>query len=55
MKEVGSRKIREEYVRMVEGLEEARVARETDVFLANPVLPDHILKGLSLLKMPLHM
>lgn len=29
----------------MEGLKEANVARETDVYLANPVLPDEILQG----------
>lgn len=31
----------------MQGLREANVARETDVYLANPVLPDEILKGTS--------
>ncbi|RXM96626.1 TFIIH basal transcription factor complex helicase XPD subunit [Acipenser ruthenus] len=30
--------------RLVEGLKEANVARETDVYLSNPVLPDEILQ-----------
>ena len=30
----------------MEGLKEANVARETDVYLANPVLPDEILRGI---------
>lgn len=30
----------------MEGLKEANVARETDVYLANPVLPDEILQGI---------
>uniref|UniRef100_A0A8C1F2Y7 General transcription and DNA repair factor IIH helicase subunit XPD n=1 Tax=Cyprinus carpio carpio TaxID=630221 RepID=A0A8C1F2Y7_CYPCA len=37
-------KLREEYRRLVEGLKEANVARETDVYLSNPVLPDEILQ-----------
>ena len=30
---------------MVEGLREAQTARETDIVLANPILPDDILQG----------
>uniref|UniRef100_A0A8C6LFG9 General transcription and DNA repair factor IIH helicase subunit XPD n=1 Tax=Nothobranchius furzeri TaxID=105023 RepID=A0A8C6LFG9_NOTFU len=44
IKETDAAKLREEYRRLVEGLKEANVARETDVYLANPVLPDEILK-----------
>ncbi|XP_075213318.1 general transcription and DNA repair factor IIH helicase subunit Xpd [Lycorma delicatula] len=44
MKEVDAQKLREEYNRLVEGLRDASVARETDVILANPVLPDQVLK-----------
>lgn len=29
----------------MEGLKEANVARETDVYLSNPVLPEEILQG----------
>lgn len=43
MKEVDSQKLREEYNRLVEGLRDASIARETDIMLANPVLPDQIL------------
>lgn len=46
MKEVDAQKLRDEYNRLVEGLRDASVARETDVVLANPVLPDQILKGI---------
>lgn len=45
MKEVDAQKLREEYNRLVEGLRDASIARETDVMLSNPVLPDQILKG----------
>lgn len=45
IKETDAAKLREEYRRLVEGLKEANVARETDVYLANPVLPDEILQG----------
>lgn len=37
-------KLRQEYNRLVQGLRDASVARETDVVLANPVLPDEILE-----------
>ncbi|KAG8325957.1 General transcription and DNA repair factor IIH helicase subunit XPD [Homalodisca vitripennis] len=43
MKEVDAQKLKDEYTRLVEGLRDASVARETDVVLANPVLPDQIL------------
>ncbi|MED6269645.1 General transcription and DNA repair factor IIH helicase subunit XPD [Characodon lateralis] len=46
IKETDAAKLREEYRRLVEGLKEANVARETDIYLANPVLPDEILQGL---------
>lgn len=45
IKETDAAKLKEEYRRLVEGLKEANVARETDVYLANPVLPDEILQG----------
>ncbi|XP_030400477.1 general transcription and DNA repair factor IIH helicase subunit XPD isoform X2 [Gopherus evgoodei] len=44
IKETDAQKLKEEYRRLVEGLREANVARETDVYLANPVLPDEILQ-----------
>ncbi|XP_065347408.1 general transcription and DNA repair factor IIH helicase subunit XPD [Cloeon dipterum] len=44
MKEVGPRRLTEEYQRMVDGLRETQQARETDMVLANPVLPDQILQ-----------
>lgn len=45
IKETDAAKLKQEYRRLVEGLKEANVARETDVYLANPVLPDEILQG----------
>ncbi|XP_059575144.1 general transcription and DNA repair factor IIH helicase subunit XPD isoform X1 [Alligator mississippiensis] len=45
IKETDAQKLRDEYRRLVEGLREASVARETDVYLANPVLPDEILQA----------
>uniref|UniRef100_T1IV49 General transcription and DNA repair factor IIH helicase subunit XPD n=1 Tax=Strigamia maritima TaxID=126957 RepID=T1IV49_STRMM len=43
MKETDSQRLKTEYQRLVEGLREANVARETDVVLTNPALPDDIL------------
>ncbi|CAL7936539.1 unnamed protein product [Xylocopa violacea] len=37
-------KLKEEYERLVEGLKDAHVARETDIILANPILPDEVLQ-----------
>ncbi|MGH0171812.1 UNVERIFIED_CONTAM: hypothetical protein FKN15_061469, partial [Acipenser sinensis] len=44
IKETDASRLQEEYRRLVEGLKEANVARETDVYLSNPVLPDEILQ-----------
>uniref|UniRef100_A0A4W5JNB5 General transcription and DNA repair factor IIH helicase subunit XPD n=1 Tax=Hucho hucho TaxID=62062 RepID=A0A4W5JNB5_9TELE len=44
IKETDSAKLKEEYRRLVEGLKEANVARETDIYMSNPVLPDEILQ-----------
>ncbi|XP_048474147.1 general transcription and DNA repair factor IIH helicase subunit XPD [Rhincodon typus] len=44
IKETDAAKLKEEYRQLVEGLKEAHIARETDVYLANPVLPDEILQ-----------
>lgn len=46
IKETDAAKLKQEYRRLVEGLKEANIARETDVYLANPVLPDEILQGI---------
>lgn len=46
IKETDAAKLKEEYRRLVEGLKEANIARETDVYLSNPVLPDEILQGM---------
>lgn len=54
IKETDAAKLREEYRRLVEGLKEANVARETDVYLSNPVLPDEVLQG-SAIKIFLHL
>lgn len=37
-------RLREEYHRLVENLREANVNRLTDVYMANPVLPDEVLQ-----------
>lgn len=50
IKETDAAKLKEEYRRLVEGLKEANVARETDVYLANPVLPDEILQGMAVIR-----
>lgn len=44
MREDDANKLKEEYDRLVEGLKDAQVARETDIILANPVLPDEVLQ-----------
>lgn len=44
LKEKDEEKLKEEYQRLVEGLREANIARETDVVLANPILPDEVLQ-----------
>ncbi|XP_041278014.1 general transcription and DNA repair factor IIH helicase subunit XPD-like, partial [Onychostruthus taczanowskii] len=44
IKESDSRRLAEEYRRLVQGLREAGAARESDLFLGNPVLPDEILQ-----------
>ncbi|XP_068765790.1 general transcription and DNA repair factor IIH helicase subunit XPD isoform X3 [Struthio camelus] len=44
IKETDAQRLKDEYRRLVEGLREANIARETDVYLANPVLPDEILQ-----------
>ena len=44
VKESDMSKLKEEYHRLVEGLKNANVQRETDVVLANPVLPDEVLQ-----------
>lgn len=44
MREEDSKKLRDEYQRLVQGLRDAAVERETDLILSNPVLPDEILQ-----------
>ncbi|XP_026480041.1 general transcription and DNA repair factor IIH helicase subunit XPD-like [Ctenocephalides felis] len=44
MREDDAKRLTDEYQRLVQGLKDASVARETDLVLSNPVLPDEILK-----------
>ncbi|XP_063995141.1 general transcription and DNA repair factor IIH helicase subunit XPD [Diachasmimorpha longicaudata] len=44
MRNEDANKLKEEYRRLVEGLKDAQVARETDVILANPILPNEVLQ-----------
>ncbi|KAL9617092.1 MAG: hypothetical protein Q9160_008082 [Pyrenula sp. 1 TL-2023] len=44
MKETDSDKLQSEYQKLVEGLREAGDARDEDTFMANPALPDDLLK-----------
>ncbi|PBC34570.1 general transcription and DNA repair factor IIH helicase subunit XPD isoform X2 [Apis cerana] len=44
MREDDVNKLKEEYERLVEGLKDAHIARETDIILANPVLPNEVLQ-----------
>ncbi|XP_064600102.1 general transcription and DNA repair factor IIH helicase subunit XPD-like [Liolophura sinensis] len=45
LKQADSQRLEKEYDQLVEGLREANLAREGDVVLANPVLPDQVLQG----------
>lgn len=45
MKDDDAAKLKDEYNKLVAGLKDAQVARETDVVLANPVLPNEVLEG----------
>lgn len=45
MREEDANRLNEEYQRMVQGLKDAQVQRETDMVMANPVLPADVLKG----------
>lgn len=44
LKEDDKRRLNEEYVRLVQGLKDASFARETDMVLANPVLPNEVIR-----------
>lgn len=45
IKDTDAARLQKEYSQLVQGLREAQMARESDVVLANPVLPDEILQG----------
>lgn len=45
MRDADINKLNEEYQRMVQGLKDARIRADTDMVLANPILPKDILKG----------
>jgi DNA excision repair protein ERCC-2 len=47
VKEDDAKRLTEEYQRLVQGLKDATYSRETDQYLANPVLPDDVLKGMN--------
>ncbi|KMQ96493.1 tfiih basal transcription factor complex helicase xpd subunit [Lasius niger] len=44
MREDDVNKLKEEYNRLVEGLKDAQLQRETDIILANPILPNEVLE-----------
>ena len=43
VKEVDEKRLQSEYQRLVDGLKEAQIARDTDIILSNPILPRDIL------------
>ncbi|KAF8582332.1 DNA repair helicase [Ramaria rubella] len=44
IKKTDASKLQDEYTKLVEGLQEAEEVREEEIFMANPVLPDDLLK-----------
>ncbi|KDQ14081.1 hypothetical protein BOTBODRAFT_132974 [Botryobasidium botryosum FD-172 SS1] len=44
IKKTDASKLQDEYAKLVEGLQEADEARDEDAFMANPILPDDLLK-----------
>ncbi|KZV93386.1 DNA repair helicase [Exidia glandulosa HHB12029] len=44
IKKTDASKLQDEYAKLVEGLQEASEARDEDAFIANPILPDDLLK-----------
>lgn len=44
LKETDEARLRNEYQKLVDGLREAQIARETDIALANPILPNDVLE-----------
>lgn len=45
MREDDNKKLQDEYQKLVDGLRDTANARETDIILSNPILPDEILNG----------
>ncbi|XP_051632419.1 general transcription and DNA repair factor IIH helicase subunit XPD-like isoform X3 [Manacus candei] len=45
VKDTDAQRLQAEYQRLVQGLREAGAARDSDLLLGNPVLPDEILRG----------
>ncbi|CAH8843382.1 unnamed protein product [Trichobilharzia szidati] len=45
MKQHNSDRLKQEYQQLVEGLRQAQLSKETDLVLANPILPDDILQA----------
>lgn len=48
MKENDSKRLQNEYQKLVAGLRDAYDARETDTALVNPVLPSDVLNGMRI-------
>jgi DNA excision repair protein ERCC-2 len=44
IKNTDAQRLKNEYSKLVEGLRDANTARDEDTFMANPILPDDILK-----------
>ncbi|XP_069738322.1 general transcription and DNA repair factor IIH helicase subunit XPD [Phaenicophaeus curvirostris] len=44
LKETDAQRLRDEYQQLLQGLRQAGAARDTDLYLANPVLPDAVLQ-----------
>ncbi|KAL5008591.1 hypothetical protein ScPMuIL_014172 [Solemya velum] len=44
IKDTDQQKLKDEYTKMVQGLRESNAARETEMVMSNPVLPDEILQ-----------
>jgi DNA excision repair protein ERCC-2 len=44
IKKTDAQRLKNEYTKLVEGLRDANVARDEDTFMANPILPDDLLK-----------
>lgn len=45
LKEVDENQLQQEYQNMLEGIRKANEAKDADMVLANPILPDDVLKG----------